>query len=81
MEEVEMRLNVVSDSHGCILSLFHGPQRGGPARATLNYVPKTGEYMHVLEVPAEFENRPLAELHNELHVTTHGGRAALAKKV
>jgi hypothetical protein len=75
-----MRLTVVSDTHGRILSLFSVPQPGGPARATLSYVPKAGETVHVLEVPAGFERRPLADLHTELHVSTHGERVALIRR-
>ncbi len=50
-----MRLTVVSDSHGKILSLFSVPHPAGPAGATLAYVPKPGERVHVLDVPKGFE--------------------------
>jgi hypothetical protein len=75
-----MRLTVVSDSHGKILSLFNVPHHGGPAGATLSYVPKAGEHVHVLEVPAGFDKRPLADLHTELHVSTHGEKVALVRR-
>lgn len=75
-----MRLTVISDAHGRILSLFSAPHHGGPARATLSYVPKAGERVHVLDVPAGFEKRPLADLHAELHVTTDGERVVLVRR-
>ncbi len=75
-----MQLTVVSDSHGKILSLFSVPHHGGPAGATLSYVPSAGERVHLLEVPKGYEERPLAELHSELHVTTHGGETALVRR-
>jgi hypothetical protein len=75
-----MRVSVVSDSHGKILSLFGVSHPGGRAGATLTHVPKAGERVHVLEVPTGFEKRPLAELHTELQVTTHGGEAALVRR-
>jgi hypothetical protein len=75
-----MQLTVVSDSHGKILSLYSVPHHHGPAGATLTYVPKAGERVHVLDVPAGFDKRPLADLHTELHVSTHGGKAALVRR-
>ncbi|HTV44058.1 MAG TPA: hypothetical protein VMF05_01975 [Stellaceae bacterium] len=75
-----MQLTVVSDSHGRILSLFSVPHPAGPAGATLAYVPKPGERVHVLDVPKGFEKKPLAELHSELHVTTHGAEVALVRR-
>ncbi|MGH7030791.1 MAG: hypothetical protein ACREE9_19990 [Stellaceae bacterium] len=75
-----MRLTVVSDNHGKILSLFSVPHHGGPAGATLTYVPKAGERVHVLDVPKGFDTKPLADLHGELHVTTHGGEVALVRR-
>jgi hypothetical protein len=75
-----MRLTVVSDAHGNILSLFSEPAPGGPARATLSYVPKAGERVQVLNVPLEFETVPLANLHAKLQVATRDGRVALVRK-
>ncbi len=75
-----MRLTVVSDAHGNILSLFGEPAPGGPVRATLSYVPKSGERVQVLDVPREFETVTLANLHAKLQVATHDGRAALVRK-
>lgn len=75
-----MRVSVVSDSHGKILSLFSVSHHGGKAGATLTHVAKAGERLHVLDMPKEFEKRPLAELHSELKVTTDRGEAALVRR-
>lgn len=75
-----MQVTVVSDAHGNIQSLSLAAHHKGSAPGTLTHVAKAGEHIHVLDVPVEYANRPLADLHTELHVTSHGGKHALAKR-
>jgi hypothetical protein len=73
-----MRVTVVSDTHGKILSMFGPPEPGG--KATLTYVPNTGERVHVLDVPASFEMRTREDMQTNLRVETKGDTVSLVAK-
>lgn len=84
-----MKLSVVSDHQGKILSLFPAPaeteKSAPPARAKgqkrgkLTYVPQPGEQVHVLEVPSSFYHKPLHDIHAMLRVEMHGNTAKLVE--
>jgi hypothetical protein len=73
-----MRVTVVSDTHGKILSVFGPPELGG--KATLTYVPNDGESVHVLDVPESFERRTREDMHIYLRVETKGDTVSLITK-
>jgi hypothetical protein len=73
-----MRVTVVSDTHGKILSVFGPPETGG--KVTLTYVPNAGERVHVLDVPASFERRTREDMHTNLRVETKGDTVSLVEK-
>jgi hypothetical protein len=73
-----MKVTVVSDTHGKILSLFGLPEAGG--KASLTYVPNAGERVHVLDVPASFERRTREDMHINLRVETTGDTVSLVEK-
>jgi hypothetical protein len=73
-----MRVQVVSDERGRIVSLsVPGDQRGISGIAKAGVLPQAGQRVHVLEVPREFEARPLLELHRALRVDVAGDKAQL----
>lgn len=74
-----MKINVVSDARGRILSLsVPGDVGPGPSGIARGGVPaEPGQHTHVLAVPAEYAHRPLAELHSLLRVGVMGGKPAL----
>lgn len=84
-----MKLSVVSDHQGKILSLFPAPdetkEESRPTRAKvqkkgkLTYVPHPGEQVHVLEVPSSFHHKPLHDIHALLRVEMHGNTAKLVE--
>jgi len=73
-----MRVHVVSDERGRIVSLsVPGDQRGVSGIVRAGVLPRPGQKVHVLDVPGEFEERPLLELHRVLRVDVTGRRAQL----
>jgi len=73
-----MRVTVVSDTHGKILSVFGPPEPSG--KATLTYVPNAGERVHVLDAPVSFERRTREDIHINLCVETKGDTVSLVAK-
>jgi hypothetical protein len=82
-----MKLSVVSDHQGKILSVFPAPsetqaarpQSEGQKTGKLTYMPKSGEHLHVLEVPSSFHGRELLDIHTKLRVEKHGDAAKLVE--
>lgn len=74
-----MNVHVVSDGTGRIVSLsVHGdtgPLLSGIANAGV--ILEKGQQLHVLNVPAEFQERPLVELTDLLKVDLSGSRPKL----
>jgi hypothetical protein len=66
-----MRLAVSYDEQGNILTLFD-PEKLHGDQASTRYAPGTDEKHHVLEVPAQFEDRSFWDLPNLLRVNTAG---------
>jgi hypothetical protein len=73
-----MQLTVVSDSQGNIQSLSSVPQKG--EAVTLTHILAAGERVDILDVPAEFEQQKVGDLHTRLRVTTQGGQVRLIPK-
>jgi hypothetical protein len=76
-----MRVTVVYDARGRIISLsipgdkgngISGIQQGG-------VIPQAGQDVNTLEVPVEFEKRPLTDLHQLLRVQQTGGTVRFVK--
>jgi hypothetical protein len=73
-----MKVQVVSDERGQIVSLSNmGDVRGVSGIVKAGILPKLGQTVHILEVPAEFEKQPLLELHRRLRVEGVGDQARL----
>jgi hypothetical protein len=70
-----MKVQVVSDERGRIVSLsVTGDLRGVSGIAKAGVMPRARQKVYVLDVPPEFEKRPLLELHRGLRVDTSGGQ-------
>jgi hypothetical protein len=75
-----MKVQVVSDERGQIVSMSNlGGVRGVSGIAKAGILPKPGQTVHILEVPAEFEKQPLLELHRTLRVEGVGDQARLVR--
>lgn len=78
-----MKLSVVSDGHGRILSLFPAPPHTGHTNVAgvpsgaLTYQPNPGEKIHVVEIPREFEERQLRDVHTGFRVEVSESTAKL----
>jgi len=73
-----MKVQVVSDERGHIVSLsVLGDMRGISGIARAGVLPATGQQVHTLDVPAEFEKQPLLDLHRMLRVEGSGSTAKL----
>jgi len=75
-----MKVHVVSDDRGRIVSLsVLGDVRGVSGIVKAGVLTKPGQSTHVLEVPPEFEKRPLLELHRALRVEASGDKARFVR--
>lgn len=73
-----MKVQVVSDERGRIISLsVPGDISGVSGIAKAGILPKAGQQVQTLEVPAALEKRPLADLHGALRVDGVGAHARL----
>jgi len=73
-----MKVQVVSDERGRIVSLsVPGDVRGVSGIARAGVLPRAGQRSHLLDVPPEYENRPLLDLHRTLRVDISGEKARL----
>jgi hypothetical protein len=73
-----MKLLVVSDERGRIVSLsVPGDVSGISGIGKAGVLPKSGQLIHTLDVPPEFEKHPLLELHRVLRVDGVGAKARL----
>jgi hypothetical protein len=73
-----MKLLVVSDERGRIVSLsVPGDVSGISGIGKAGILPKTGQLIHTLDIPYEFEKHPLLELHRVLRVDGAGEKARL----
>ena len=70
-----MKVTVVSDKKGRILSVFGPPETGGTGKFA--YVPNRGEKVHVVDVPAGFEERTRTDLQTAFRVKTKGDTVSL----
>lgn len=75
-----MKVNVVSDERGRIVSLsIPGDVSGLSGIAKTGVLLKPGQYTHTLNVPKALEKTPLLELHRILRVEGMGDKARLVK--
>jgi hypothetical protein len=74
-----MKLAVSYDAGGQILTLFDPAKMHGD-KGSLSYVPAKGEKHQVIEVPKEFEGRPVMELAKSLRVNASGAHPKLEPK-
>jgi hypothetical protein len=73
-----MKVHVVSDERGRIISLsVLGDLRGVSGIGKAGVLPRAGQSGYVLDVPAEFADRPLLDLHRTLRVEASAGHARL----
>jgi hypothetical protein len=70
-----MKVTVISDKKGRILSVFGPPETGGKGKFA--YVPNRGEKVHVVDVPAGFEERTRTDLQTAFRVKTKGDTVSL----
>lgn len=75
-----MKVNVVSDERGRIISLsVPGDISGLSGIARAGVLLKPGQYIHTLDIPLELEKASLLELHRTLRVEGVGDKARLVK--
>jgi hypothetical protein len=75
-----MKVHVVSDDRGRIISLsILGDVRGVSGIAKAGVLGKAGQSTHILDLPAEFEKRPLLELHRALRIDGSGDKARFVR--
>jgi hypothetical protein len=75
-----MKVNVVSDERGRILSLsIPGDVSGLSGIAKAGVLLNPGQYTHTINVPKGLEKTPLIELHRMLRVEGVGDKARLVK--
>jgi hypothetical protein len=73
-----MKVQVVSDELGRIISLsVPGDFRGVSGIAKAGVLPRAGQKVHFLDVPPEFEEDSLLELHRKVRVDASGDKATL----
>ena len=79
-----MQVLVVMDKSGYIVAAASQPARSDLASPTIGIAPHPDFEGHVVDLPQELENKPLTELHAELHdswrVEQHAGMMVLMKK-
>jgi hypothetical protein len=69
-------VSVVCDSHGKILAIFPAPPTDPESRRfVLGYKPGSGEEVHVVEIPAEFEGKSQIDLHTKCRLKARKGTA------
>jgi hypothetical protein len=75
-----MKVQVVSDERGRVISLsIPGDIKGISGISKAGILPKIGQVVHTLQVPSEFEDLPLQELHRALRVEGIGDKARLVR--
>jgi hypothetical protein len=74
-----MKLAVSYDAEGNITTLFD-PEKLKGEKGSLSYVPAPGERHHHLELPKEFEAKPLMELPHLVRVNMQGVHPKLERK-
>jgi len=73
-----MKIHVVSDDQGRIISLsIPGDVRGVSGIGKAGVMPKAGQKSYVLEVPPEYRDHTLLDLHRTLRVEVAGDKARL----
>jgi len=76
-----MKVFVVCDDQGRIISINKpgdvGDQPSGISGAGI--FPESGQFVHYIELPAEFAKKPLLDLHTELRVDLKNERPRLVK--
>ena len=76
-----MKVMVLSDKKGRIISIGKpgdlAKQPSGIVRAGI--LPKPGQQVHHIDLPAEFDKKPLPDLCNKLRVDLKGKSARLVK--
>jgi hypothetical protein len=74
-----MKLAVSYDEHGEI-SVMYDPSEKGNGDFTVGYEPGPGEKHDVLDLPHQFEGKPLREIASKLRVNTREAAAKLEAK-
>ena len=73
-----MKVQVVSDERGRIVSLsVLEDLRGVSGIAKAGVLPRPGQIVHTIDVPAELEKRPLLDLHRSMRVDVSQGKPRL----
>jgi len=74
------KVHVVSDERGRIVSLsLPGDVRGVSGIGRAGILPKPGQTILTIDVPAELEHHSLVEMHRMLRVEGIGGKARLVR--
>ena len=73
-----MKVHVVSDDQGRIISLgIPGDVRGVSGIGKAGVMPRAGQKTYMLEVPHEYRDHTLLDLHRTLRVEVAGNKARL----
>jgi hypothetical protein len=74
-----MKLAVSYDKDGTILTLFN-PEKMRGKKGFLTYVPAKDERHEIIDVPKEFERKPITELPELLRVNAKGSKVKFEAK-
>lgn len=75
-----MKLNVICDKDGKIVSLHAGAVKGAQANiSAAGVTPQKGHTLHTIEVNEEMASHSLADIHRLFSVKVHKGQGSLVR--